>query len=46
MHHLYYASYLYVQGKISVNEYGNVELFKASMLPAGTVHVRGKQPVK
>ncbi|XP_072181735.1 DNA repair protein complementing XP-C cells homolog isoform X1 [Diadema setosum] len=29
-----------VDGKVPRNEYGNVELFKPSMLPAGTVHLK------
>ncbi|XP_025106845.1 DNA repair protein complementing XP-C cells-like [Pomacea canaliculata] len=29
-----------VDGKITKNEYGNVELFQPSMLPGGTVHLR------
>lgn len=29
-----------VDGKVPVNEYGNVELFQPSMLPAGAVHIR------
>ncbi|XP_013419068.1 DNA repair protein complementing XP-C cells homolog [Lingula anatina] len=29
-----------VDGKVPRNEYGNVELFKPSMLPAGTVHLQ------
>jgi len=29
------------QGKIPVNEYGNVEIFQPWMLPKGTVHIRG-----
>lgn len=29
-----------VDGKIPRNEYGNVELFKPTMLPAGTVHLK------
>ena len=30
------------QGKVPRNEYGNVELFKPSMLPGGTVHLPSK----
>ncbi|XP_041459936.1 DNA repair protein complementing XP-C cells homolog isoform X2 [Lytechinus variegatus] len=29
-----------VDGKVPRNEYGNVELFKPTMLPAGTVHLK------
>ena len=29
-------------GKVPRNEYGNVELFKPSMLPGGTVHLNGE----
>ena len=29
------------QGKVPRNEYGNVELFKPSMLPAGACHIQG-----
>ena len=29
------------QGKVPVNEYGNVELFQPWMLPKGTLHIRG-----
>ena len=29
-------------GKVPRNEFGNVELFKPSMLPKGCVHVAGK----
>ena len=32
---------LMLQGKVPRNEYGNVELFKPSMLPGGTVHLQG-----
>ena len=31
-----------VDGKVPRNEYGNVELFKPSMLPKGTVHLPSK----
>lgn len=31
-----------VDGKVPRNEYGNVELFKPTMLPAGTVHLKCK----
>jgi hypothetical protein len=31
------------QGKVPKNEYGNVELFKPSMLPGGTVHIHGTE---
>ena len=30
-----------VGGKVPRNDYGNVELFKPSMLPGGTVHLNG-----
>nr|XP_024216738.1 DNA repair protein complementing XP-C cells [Halyomorpha halys] len=29
-----------VNGKVPVNDYGNVELYKPSMLPAGAVHIQ------
>ena len=29
-------------GKVPRNDYGNVELFKPSMLPGGTVHLNGE----
>ncbi|CAH1392999.1 unnamed protein product [Nezara viridula] len=29
-----------VDGKVPVNQYGNVELYKPSMLPAGAVHIQ------
>jgi len=29
------------QGKVPVNEYGNVEVFQPWMLPEGTVQIRG-----
>ena len=32
---------LCLQGKVPRNEYGNVELFKPSMLPAGACHIQG-----
>jgi xeroderma pigmentosum group C-complementing protein len=31
-----------VDGKVPRNEYGNVELFKPTMLPKGTVHLASK----
>ena len=31
-----------VGGKVPRNDYGNVELFKPSMLPGGTVHLNGE----
>ena len=43
-----YINYLFLknifcwtQGKVPRNAYGNVELFKESMLPAGTVYLKG-----
>ena len=34
-----------VDGKVPRNEYGNVELFKPTMLPKGTVHLKGLSDV-
>jgi hypothetical protein len=31
-----------MQGKVPKNEYGNVELFKPSMLPPGSKHIQSK----
>lgn len=30
-----------VDGKVPVNQYGNVELYTPSMLPTGAVHIQG-----
>lgn len=30
-------------GKVPRNEYGNVEMYKPSMLPAGTVHLQSME---
>ena len=32
-----------IQGVVPRNEYGNVELFQPSMLPAGACHIRSKK---
>ncbi len=31
-----------LQGKVTRNEYGNVEMFLPSMLPPGGVHIRSE----
>ena len=32
----------FAQGKVPRNEYGNLELFKPSMLPVGAAHIPSK----
>lgn len=34
--------HLFLQGKVPRNEYGNVEMFKPSMLPVGGAHIKSE----
>ena len=39
---MFFNFLIFFQGIVPKNEYGNVELFKPSMLPEGAVHLPSK----